>query len=174
MGGVYSALSVDLPTSLINASRLYGSIFSASDRPDTMEAISFAASLITLIETITVITKATTTLCRNIHDAPNELAALGVRLLMLQVELEALRYLTTAELDRILPSTLRLSLLSALQLGYETLKEILKVCEKSCGIPGVRGRLKWSLLNHSLVAKHLERLRSVEESLAFLLQVVIT
>ena len=139
-----------------------------------MEVIGFAASVITLIETIGVITKTTTTLCRNIHDAPNELAALGVRLLMLQAELEALRYLTTAELDKILPSTLRLSLLSTLHLGSETLEEILKGCEQSSGRSGLRGRLTWSLLDRSLVAKHLERLRSVEGSLSFLLQVVIT
>jgi hypothetical protein len=107
-----------------------------------METIGFAASPISLIETITVITKTTTTLCRNIHDAPNNLAALGVMLLILQAELETLRYLTTAELDRILPSTLRSSLLSTLHMGYDTLKEILKVCEKSCGRPGARGRLR--------------------------------
>ena len=139
-----------------------------------MEPVSFTASLITLVKTVEVIARTATTLCRNIQDAPNELVALRLRLMTLQVELEALRHLATVELEKILPDTLKSSLLHALHIGYGALKDIHEVCEKSCDKPGVGGRLKWALLDHSLVAKQLESLKGVEGSLTLLFQVVAT
>jgi hypothetical protein len=138
-----------------------------------MEPISLTASLLTLVAAITATIKTTTTIFREIHDASHELAALGIRLQLLQAELEALSYLTTADLDKVLPDALKSCLLSSLHLGHESLEDILKICKKGCDRTGLRGRLKWSLIEQSAVANHLKRVKSFELSLTFLLQSVI-
>lgn len=139
-----------------------------------MEAIGLAASLVTLVGTITAAIKVTTTLCHNIRDTPQELAVLNIKLQILEAELEALSFLTTVELDAVLPIALRFSLLSTLNLTHAALKDILNACEKGGKKTGLRARLKWSLLDESIVTKQMDTLKHIESSLTLILQSILT
>jgi DNA-binding transcriptional ArsR family regulator len=138
-----------------------------------MDPIGSAASLITLLQTVAITAKAVTSFCRRVHDAPVELAALAVRLLVLQAELDALKYVQGLDVDKFLPEETRVLIMSALIKVDETINEIHEVCTRALGKVGVRGRLRWALLDHKTAKQHLERLRSVEATLTLLLQVLV-
>lgn len=138
-----------------------------------MDPVSFAASLITLLQTVTITVKAVTSLCRRIHDAPVELATLAARLVVLKAELDALKYVQGLDIDKFLAEETRFLIMSALIKVDETINGIHDVCTRALGKAGLRGRLRWALLDHTTAKQNLERLRSVEATLTLLLQVII-
>jgi hypothetical protein len=67
-----------------------------------MGPISAAASIIALVETIAIISKSIALLCRELHDAPDELVFLTMRLLVLEAELSALSHLNDIDLSNVI------------------------------------------------------------------------
>lgn len=139
-----------------------------------METISGAASLVALIEAVTVVGVAAVELCRNVHGAPKEIGRVTSHLLTVKVELECLQLLQTdQEIATCFTSPETQELFrGALQSAEQTIRAIHDACQRRCdnGRKGSIARFQWAILDRKTVNRLLAELQKTEDSLKTVLQ----
>ena len=141
-----------------------------------MEAAGAGASLIALVETALSVAKTSRDLCKAIHDAPNALRQFSNKLTLVQSLLNELLslYPRLDESDQLISPDLRTTLAFALEQSHAACQDLRNACgyRNSDGEIGIRGRLKWALLEKASTREALERLHGAESTLTLVLQVL--
>jgi hypothetical protein len=131
-----------------------------------MEAIGAAASLITLINTVSVAVKASIDICRNIRDAPAELTAFASHLLMIKAELEILRSCGPSMYQHFASPEAIAGLSAALDSTQATFQAFEQACiciKRKAN--GKLSRMRWAYIDKPAVEKLFRQLRNTESSL---------
>lgn len=143
-----------------------------------MELIAAAASLLTILEAAVSVSKSATEFCRNIREAPDELAHLSRRTLQTHARLNIQSHLHQGLCNREFGAFLPLDALKALKVDLENARASLEQSQCS-GLIHVRQasahqRVVWVLHEKRKVKKFLDNLRDVDENLSSMLTTLST
>jgi hypothetical protein len=142
---------------------------------ELLAVVGAAASFTQLFDVIVRFSSAIEHFCHSIEDAPSELYRIQAKLALLSVSLSSFQqHLRDLKNDEILPGDLRLSL----QIALRHVAEVITDVEHESSITDtvntatLKRRFKWALSEHRTTGRLLERLRSTEDTLACLLQLL--
>lgn len=140
-----------------------------------MEPIGAAASLITLLATARGIFNDGCDLYKAIEDAPNELRSVSLKATLVRSTLEQILALRPRLDDgeaQLVPLDLRMGLALSLEMSYEALQKLKRLCSRTGDRGDLHLRLRWALLEKRAVRDILQQLGSAENDLAVVLQVL--
>ncbi|KAL8964704.1 MAG: hypothetical protein Q9183_004269, partial [Haloplaca sp. 2 TL-2023] len=139
-----------------------------------MEPLSATGSMLAILDTTVLVSKATTDLYHSLKDAPAELAHYSQRILQtqstLKIQIQLYETLTDKSLDLILPT----ETLKALKSNLDQVEENVDIGRTLVNEPeahdlNVTQRLGWVLCRKRKAKKVLENLRSIDSNLSALL-----
>lgn len=140
-----------------------------------MEPIGATASLITLLATARGVFNDGYDLYKAIEDAPHELQSLSLRVTLVSSTLEQILALRPRLDDgdaQLLPLDLRMGLALSLQMSYEALQKLKRLCSRAEERGDLHLRLRWALLEKRAIREILKQLGKAENDLALGLQII--
>ncbi|KAL8776935.1 MAG: hypothetical protein Q9213_008076 [Squamulea squamosa] len=138
-----------------------------------MEPFSIAASLLTVLEATAVVSKAATTLYRNIREAPKELAQLSTRISQtrarLDVQLRLYQSLSNGNLKFFLPDDALNTLHTDLENAKTWLKSVQNTIAPKTGHSNGKQSFDWIMRDQRKVMKIVAHLRAIDNNLSLML-----
>lgn len=133
------------------------------------------ASLITIVATARNVFDTGRDLYEAIDQAPNELRSVSLKAKLVSSTLEQIIALRPRIDDgdaQLLPIDLRMGLALSLQMSYESLQKLKRLCSRTRERRDLHLRLRWALLEKRGFREILEQLGNAEKDLALVLQVL--
>jgi hypothetical protein len=139
-----------------------------------MEVVGFIAALPTLIKTVTVICQAGVSLCRAIHDGPEDLGRVVLQLIVIRSELELLQDIRTeSAVERYNSNPEAVQLFQhAFDNAENSIKAIHEACQKRTQRSGHFRSLRWALIDSNTVKRLMIDLHHAESSLNLVIQLL--
>lgn len=138
-------------------------------------AVGVAASLITLGAAARSVFEASRDLYKSIDDAPNELRSVSIKAETVMLTLDQVLALRPGLDDddvQLLPLDLRTTLALSLQMSYESLQKLKKMCSHTTERGNLLIRWRWAMLEKRPVEKILQQLGNEEQNLVVVLQLM--
>lgn len=140
-----------------------------------MDPAGGTASIITLLGTAITITKITVDLLQTIHNAPQELQEILIKISVIRTQLEQLNGIKESlgqSDDQILSTVFRKTIESSLEVTRKASLKVHDALQPLKDKTGLTSRVQWALLHHGRVEKLSRKLQDAQQSLGLALQIL--